>query len=52
MSTEISLNCFQYHLLRSQIFGGFFLGFRMKKVLFEGDVTAAKPSLINQERAT
>ena len=50
MSTEIRLNCFQYGLFRSQILSGFFLGFRMEKVLFEGDVTAAKPSLINQEK--
>lgn len=51
MSTEISLNCFQYCLFRSQMLSGFFLDFWMEKVLFEGDITTAKPSLINQERA-
>lgn len=51
MSTEISLNCFQYCLFRNQMLSGFFLDFRMEKVLFQGDITTAKPSLINQERA-
>lgn len=50
MSTEIRLNRFQYRLFRNQILSGFFLSFRTEKVLFEGDVTTAKPSLINQER--
>lgn len=51
MSTEISLNCFQYCLFRTQMLSGFFLDFWIEKVVFEGDVTTAKPSLINQERA-
>lgn len=51
MSTEISPNCFQYCLFRSQMLSSFFLDFWIEKGVFEGDVTTAKPSLINQERA-
>lgn len=51
MSTEISLNCLQYCLFRSQMLSSFFLDFWIEKGVFEGDVTTAKPSLINQERA-